>query len=290
MNEIKTESIDQLLISHRCSCRKTDRTLHIHNNAYEIMLFKSGNVDYFINNVAYHLKPGDLTFICPNDIHGYFTKDDSPYERMPIHMEETFASSLSTDSTDLMACFQSATKSHICHLDKKQIDEFEAYTDMMIKSLTEKEFGYDIRVKACLTLLLLLANTALHSDKDSMSDITPEIIQETITYINDNLTNDLSIQTIAGHLNMSRSRLSHVFKDFTGTSVWNYIVARRIQYAGALLGQGVSITTACYECGFRDYAHFIKVFSKINGISPGRYAKNMQTYLTDVGASELHFQ
>lgn len=289
MFEITVETIDQLLISHHRTCQKQERTLHMHNNAYEFMLFKSGNVDYFINDVTFHLMPGDLTFICPNDIHGLFVKDDAPYERLPVHVEEGFASTLSTPETDLFACFHNFSPDHLYHLDKDQIKEFEVCVDTIIKSLNEKSFGYDIRVKACLSLLLLLANAATQSEVTDLGDISPDIIKDAINYVNDNLTNDISIQTVADSLNISRSRLSHLFKDYTGTSLWNYIIARRIQYARTLLKQGESITTACYECGFKDYSHFVKVFSKINGVSPGRYAKNKATYTTDGRASSLRF-
>lgn len=284
------EPIDQLLVAHRCTCRKADRTLHTHSNAYEIMLFKSGNVDYFINDIAYQLKPGDLTFVCPNDIHGFFAKDNSPYERMPIHFEEGFAASLSTANTDLFHCFHTFSKDRPYHLNKKQMEEYENCTDTIINSLSKKEFGYDIRIRACLSQVMLLANSAQQSSEISMTNVSPKIIQDALTYINENLTKDISIQIIADHLSISQSRLSHLFKDFTGSSLWNYIIARRIQYAQLLLRQGHSITTACYECGFRDYSHFAKLFSKITGISPGKFARNLQSYKKDIATSELCFE
>ena len=289
MFEISVQTIDQLLVSHHRTCQKQERTLHMHNNAYELMLFKSGNVDYFINDTTFHLMPGDLTFICPNDIHGLFVKDDSPYERLPVHIEVEFAATLSTPQTNLFACFHKFSPDHLYHLDKDKIAIYENCVDGIINGLNKKDFGYDVRVRACLSLILLLANAAIRSDASTAGDISPDIIKEAINYVNDNLTNDISVQTVADALNISRSRISHLFKDYTGTSLWNYIIARRIQYARTLLTEGVSITTACYECGFKDYSHFVKVFSKINGISPGRYAKNSATYKTDGKASSLKF-
>ncbi|WP_416388659.1 helix-turn-helix domain-containing protein [Lacrimispora sphenoides] len=88
---------------------------------------------------------------------------------------------------------------------------------------------------------------------------------------------------------MSRSRLSHLFKEYTGTSLWNYIITRRIQYARTLLLKGTSITATCYECGFRDYAHFVKVFTRINGISPGRYSRIISAEKKEASSSKLLF-
>ena len=110
------------------------------------------------------------------------------------------------------------------------------------------------------------------------SDVAPRIIRDAIDYISANLAGDISVQTIADCLNISRSRLCHQFKDFTGISLWNYVISRRIQRAQSLLREGVSITETCYECGFKDYAHFVKAFSKVIGVPPGKYTKELPTY------------
>lgn len=287
MNEISIQPTEQLAVSHLRSCRKAERTLHLHNNAYEIMLFKSGNVDYFINNATYHLTPGSLTFVCPNDIHGLFIKDDTPYERLPIHMEESFAAGLSTSHTDLFRCFHDPKQGRFRHLNKEQMAEFEFYTDSIITALKEKSFGYDIKVRSCLLLILLLANTAAPSGSMFIGDISPKVVRDTMSFVEENLTRDISIQTIADSLSVSRSRLSHLFKEYTGISLWNYIIFKRVQCARTLLLKGTSVTSTCYECGFKDYAHFVKVFSRINGISPGKYAKNIPAYNEETATSKL---
>lgn len=280
MDNVMIEPIDQFAAVHRYSCKKYERTLHLHNNAYELMLFKSGNIDYFIDGSTYSLRPGDLTFIPPNSIHGFFTKDNSPYERLPLHIEKSYIEKLSTDQTDLLKCFYAFPKGlpHY-HLNAQQMEEYETHVDTIIKSMKEKEFGYDIKVKTCITMILLLANSVTETNNGFLTDISPKVIRDTFKYINDNLSEDISVHSIAEHLNLSASRISHIFKDYTGTSLWNYIISRRIQYSKRLLCQGASVTTACFESGFKDYAHFIKTFQKNAGCSPGRYAKNCKDAL-----------
>ncbi len=280
INQIPTEYIYQYLLSHRSSREQLERTLHVHPNAYEIMLFKSGNVDYFINDTTYHLKPGDLTFVRPNDIHGYFVHDNSPYERLPVHINENFITGLSTGQTDLLACFSAPSPSP-ARLNQEQIKQFEQCVDSSIQAINENVFGCDVWLKSNLSIILLLANSAQQQNDLESNDILPKIVQDAIAYINSNFSNAISIQGIADHLSISRSRLCHVFKEFMGISLWNYVVIRRIQHAQALLKQGVSITTACFECGFQNYAHFIKVFTKFVGSSPGKYAKELKMHQRD---------
>lgn len=275
MNNIEIESIQELHAVYKTTCKKAARHLHMHNNAYEVTLFKKGNIDYFINDTTYSLQPGDLIFIRPFDIHGLFIKDNSPYERFSLHINEQIAEKLFTEKTNLLRCFQNLEENQVRHLRGADCEQFEFYMHTLIKYLKNDEYGADIRVHSYLSLLMVLINTTIQSDNQiNLPDISPALIKDALSYISENLTNDISVQAIADYLNISRSRLSHVFKDYTGISLWNYIIARRIQYSQTLLKQGHSITNACYECGFQDYAHFIKVFTRLNGISPGKYARS----------------
>lgn len=100
--------------------------------------------------------------------------------------------------------------------------------------------------------------------------------RKTLEYINENLTKDISAQDIADALNVSRSYLSHMFKKSTGYGLWNYVITKRLVYAQKLLFGGSSVTEACYESGFKDYAHFIKSFTKTFGCSP-KQCKKVET-------------
>ncbi|MEY8356684.1 AraC family transcriptional regulator [Lachnospiraceae bacterium 54-53] len=276
MKQVGVEPIDRILVTHKITVEPTKRLLHMHNNAYEIMLFKNGNVDYFINNITYHLKPGDLTFICPNDIHGFFSKDSSPYERYPLHFEETLIHALSTPQTNLCECFNDMKPDRVYQLSKEQINDYEYYAKSIIREKEQNDYGSDIKMRAYLSFILILVNKAFQNSGTLISDISPQLIKDAIYYIDENLADIISIQTISDSLNISRSRLCHLFRDFTGTSLWNYIILRRIQYSQMLLRSGSSITNACYDSGFKDYAHFVKVFSKVAGTTPGKYVKMMK--------------
>ncbi len=274
MSHVEIDPIDLILVSHRITMERTERLLHMHNNAYEIMLFKRGNVDYFINNITYHLNPGDMTLICPNDIHGFFIKDDSPYERYPVHIEESVIKTLSSSQTDLCKCFHDLKPNRVYQMSRDQIHEFEYYAGNMIREQDQGGYGSDIKIRAYMSFLLVLINKAFQHSGVIISNISPQLIKDAICFIDEHLTAPITIQTIADALNISRSRISHLFKEYTGISLWNYITIRRIQHAQGLILRGASITAACYDSGFHDYAHFIKVFSRIVGVSPGIYLRN----------------
>lgn len=279
MNEIFYESIPTpLALSHPRSYKKSQKFLHVHDNAVECLLFISGNVDYFIENSIFPMRPGDMVLLPPGIIHGFLIGDDSLYERIPIHMQVSLLRSLSTPSTNLMAAFeQPHNGNRLFHLDRQEFDQFVKYSDTMIQLIEQKPFGYDIMVEAHLLMLLVLINSAYQNANYKAEDISPVIIKKAIDYISLHLTENLNVQAIADELNISCSRLSHLFKEYTGSSVWNYVVARRLLLSRSLLMEGKAVIDACYESGFRDYANFNKAFSRTFRISPGRYRKNLRS-------------
>lgn len=100
------------------------------------------------------------------------------------------------------------------------------------------------------------------------------LVGEALEYVNVHMTEDISVQDIADTLNVSRYYLSHAFKKSTGYGLWNYVISKRLVYSQKLLAEGASVTEACYESGFKDYAHFIKSFTKTFGCSPKQYGKS----------------
>lgn len=55
-----------------------------------------------------------------------------------------------------------------------------------------------------------------------------------------------------------------------------YVIQLRVLEAQRLLRQGVSVQEAGERSGFQTYAHFIRTFSAISGISPKQYAKQFK--------------
>ena len=97
-------------------------------------------------------------------------------------------------------------------------------------------------------------------------------VDEILSYINQHLTDNLSIAVLASHFYLSGSYICKIFKNTTGTTINRYITAKRISKAKALLAEGYSVTETCSLCGFGDYSNFLKTFTKMVGISPKKYA------------------
>lgn len=107
--------------------------------------------------------------------------------------------------------------------------------------------------------------------KHSMKDYSPPV-QKTLTYIDANLSGNLSLRSLAETLNVSSSYLSSLFRKATGQTLTEYINQRRIRHAMHLLETTrLQIQTVAQHCGIVDVQYFSKVFKRIAGMTPKEY-------------------
>ncbi|MEC0168564.1 AraC family transcriptional regulator [Paenibacillus graminis] len=262
------------LYLHRITAYNMGTFYHRHE-AYELYLFLRGNVNFYIENSCYHLERGDLLVINPEEMHRSFSLDESQYERITINLQKSYLHRLSTPATHLSGCFdyRPKGKGNIVHLDDAQLKQFLRHTSDLEEALSSDAYGSDIIFNSAIAQLLVLTNTIFHHASFVPADIMPELVRNTMDYIESHLGQNITLEQLAGNFHLNSTYISRQFKKHTGLTLRSYIVDRRIQLAKSLLSEGLSITEVCYQSGFSDYANFIRSFTKIAGISPGKFAK-----------------
>lgn len=87
---------------------------------------------------------------------------------------------------------------------------------------------------------------------------------------------DLSIQDIASHLNINRTYLTKIFKEYTNMSPKQYLKDIRMKRALKLLeNTRESIKVIAYSVGFKDPLYFSKAFKEFYGKSPSDYRQEL---------------
>lgn len=110
--------------------------------------------------------------------------------------------------------------------------------------------------------------------KHSMKEYSP-IVQKTITFIESDLSSNLTLNTLSQLLNVSGGYLSTIFKKETGTTVTEYIRDKRMKHAAYLLSSThLQIQTVALHCGIMDVQYFSKQFKKHTGMTPKEYREN----------------
>ena len=103
-------------------------------------------------------------------------------------------------------------------------------------------------------------------------------VMETLTYLSEHYNDpEISVTSIAGHLGVSESQLSHVFKKETSYTLTGYLTSFRMHKAMELLRDcRVRVYEAAERVGYRDITYFSSIFKKTVGMSPSEYQKRSQ--------------
>jgi AraC-like DNA-binding protein/ligand-binding sensor protein len=97
----------------------------------------------------------------------------------------------------------------------------------------------------------------------------PPAITRAKAFINENYTEDLSLEQVAKAANMSSFYFCKMFKKYTGVNFTEYLSRVRIERArNLLLNPNLRISEIAYEVGFQSLTHFNRVFKKVLGQSP----------------------
>ena len=87
-------------------------------------------------------------------------------------------------------------------------------------------------------------------------------------YIRAQYMNPLRVETIAEQMNLDRRYLSRLFKQKTGNSIQEFLIAVRMEEAQRLLLVGHPVETVAQLCGYEDPCNFSKMFKRRYGVSP----------------------
>ena len=95
-----------------------------------------------------------------------------------------------------------------------------------------------------------------------------ELVGSLMKYLNEHLTESISLEEMARSFFISKYHLCHTFREHTGTSVISYLTTKRIALAQQHLEDGIPAIRVAELVGFRDYSVFYRAYRKIVGQSP----------------------
>ena len=247
---------------------------HIHEDL-EILISLNNEGKFFVREHGYPLRFGMVFVLPPFEIHRCFCSGSQNYDRYIIHFPCELLREMSTSRTDLFELFTSAP------LVYQVPDDILAKLLSSLASLIKDsgdDFGDDIEQNLQFEGFLLTVAKFFKSVERG-PHLVPESegrVSEILSYIHANYEREITLDTIARDLFISRSQLSQVFKSATGFSVGDYIIMYRIKRACSLLQSGMSVQDVGAAVGFQTTANFIRIFKKRIGCPPGKFAQSLQ--------------
>ncbi|RUT45209.1 AraC family transcriptional regulator [Paenibacillus anaericanus] len=104
-----------------------------------------------------------------------------------------------------------------------------------------------------------------------------ECFQKSIDFIEEQLTEKITVETLAGIAGFSPDHFYKLFHVYVGMPVMEYVRTRRLAHAVVELSTNKKIIDIAMEYGFETHSGFCKAFRKVYGCSPENYRKYVST-------------
>ncbi len=257
-----------------------DVALH-HHDFYEIYFFLSGNVSYNIESRNYRLTPGDLLIISPNELHQpVFGPEKQNYERIVLWIHPAFLQQFNLPGQDVDRCFDTNREGHtnLLRPDGATRELLGYLFNVLRQEMDSEEFGSELYGMGCLAQVLVLINRmASRAGRDAEPRTqTDSVVYRVLGYINEHYNEDLSLDMLANKFFISKYHLSREFGRLVGTSVYRYIIQKRLVMAKQMMSNGIPSATVYQNCGFGDYSNFYRAFKAEYQISPREFVESLR--------------
>ena len=249
-----------------------ERDYHYHEFD-KIVLLLAGRVDYAVESVSYALRPWDILLVKHHVIHKALIDKSVPYERIILYLDGGYFERLLPEA-GLMNCFEQADRSGEYRLvpDEQQRAALERTLQAYEQAAGDGQFGAQTLCDSYILQLLVLIGRMNAAPRREEQRFDPKI-RQTLSYINENLGRELSVDTLAERVYLSRYHFMRLFKAETGSTVHAYVRQKRLLYAARLIREGTNANQAAEAAGFADYSAFHRAFRSSFGISPGQLKK-----------------
>ena len=253
-----------------------ERDYHFHEFDKVVVLL-SGHVDFTVEDITYALKPWDVLLVKHHTIHKALIDKTEPYDRVIIYLDGKYFDRIMPNA-GLMDCFEKADKDARQRItpDDGQQEQLAAALEDYEAAMRDEELGAEAIRDTQMVRLLVLINRIYASGStgpDRAEATRDPKIGAVLSYINENLGRELSVDELAEQAYLSRYHFMRLFKAQTGSTVHAYVRQKRLLYAARLIREGESAARAAAESGFSDYSAFHRAFRESFGISPGQLKK-----------------
>ena len=130
------------------------------------------------------------------------------------------------------------------------------------------------------TFLIRLLRLAEREGRESdtffttAAELSDSLVAAVIEYLSGRIYEKVSLDELSAALHYSKSRICHIFKEKTDTSIKQYFLRAKLEEAKRLLREGdLSVTEISDKLNFESPNHFSKMFHKAVGISPSEFKR-----------------
>ncbi len=238
--------------------------LHCHDNIYEIIMLISGDLEFHVECSVYKPKQFDIIIVRPNELHKLISCSNEPYERYTLHISSEFFIRNKCERFESIFLDRKLGENNLISANivkEYLLDQFMRIEDYFSK----KEY---LVTNAAIIEFLYHLNSANTNANYLKPSIKNERINDIITYINEHITDNITLEHLSDKFYIDKFYLCKAFKKNTSYTINQYITYKRVLLARTHYENGLSLTESAAQSGFNTYSNFYKAHIKFIGTSP----------------------
>lgn len=241
--------------------------LHAHDGIYEVLYMEEGDASFWVEGTVYRMFPGDIVIARSGEMHLMRHHSKTFYKRLVINVSLDFFDI--NNCKEYLPVFDSRPVGVGNYFSAKTVIDsglYDAFQRLKVYGASDEK----PLVKSALTEIFYTLNKLPDESKPKEGR---GVIRDIVIYINENITQPLSLDSISERFYISKYYLCREFKKKIGMGIGKYITHKRILLTKDLYSSGKNLTEACISAGFGDYSSFYVAYKKMYGCSPKNILK-----------------
>ncbi|MCE8019934.1 AraC family transcriptional regulator [Halomonas sp. MCCC 1A11036] len=244
--------------------RKICYAPHSHTH-WSLGAITAGESTFRYRSDRYHVSAGTLVMMNPDWMHACSAIDDRPWGYLMLYVDTAWLTRLRFDAGLLDApCWKDIATAVLgeprwyegyCHMAECLLD---SNRDLLDKQTAVVEY--------LASFMHELAGRSAQPLPEA-----PAMLRELAAYLDENATQDISLDDLCERSGYSPGHLIRAFKQHFGFTPHAYLVNRRIQLGQRELKDGTPIAEAALNAGFSDQPHFQRTFKRLVAATPKQY-------------------
>lgn len=236
---------------------------HWHENM-EFLYCVSGTGSLRYNGKMYTLQPGDLIAVNTEVFHHLYS--ETPMYFHCLIPDRRFCKASGIPTSELRFLEQITDPVAVSAF----LQIFDAYDRFRQSGKLYDVAPFHARI---LDFLHLLCEKHRMQGGSIATPHRNELVKATMIYIEQHLTQPMTLDAIAAHVGVDKYHLTKEFKRVIGRTIFDTILMLRCAEAKRQLLNGTSVAQAARACGFENMSYFTRTFKKYQGELPSRYLK-----------------
>ncbi len=245
------------------------------HTALEIIIPAEGTYDIYSQTECYHLEKGDILIVPPLEMHRIEAPRTGSRFIYLIDLGNISDMPAFTGLKPLLTKFI-----HITAETHPQVydDIHGLFGEMRDVYFSSSEF-FELSIYSDIYRVFVLLGQDHLKKSDAFAGLNLITKKEylsrfnsVLNYINEYYAEDLTLEMVAEHSGFSKFHFSRLFKKYTNTTFYDYLIYKRLQAAEQMLADAdLSITEVALRTGFSSISTFNRTFKRKKNCTPREY-------------------